>query len=239
MTDTTPNVGSAERVVSALAGGGLVAYGLKQGGLAGVIAMVAGGGMLYRGTTGHCHAYDALGVDTARAGDGKTKSPFSHSVFSGRIHVTKSVTVNKSAAELYEFWRNFENLPIFMKHLESVTKTGDNTSHWKAKAPLGTSVEWDAEVTSDVANEKIGWKSLEGACRITIANRADTFWNREIAADNGVDACLVENATRSPYPAAALRDGSGHEQLEANAERTACRALHIALSERLVMRAFE
>ena len=50
-----------------------------------------------------------------------------------------------------------------MKHLESVTKTDDTTSHWKAKAPLGTSVEWDAEVTSDVANEKIGWKSLDGS----------------------------------------------------------------------------
>ncbi|MEP7212445.1 MAG: SRPBCC family protein [Acidobacteriota bacterium] len=163
LTDTTPNVGSAERVVSALAGGGLVAYGLKQGGFAGVVALVAGGSMLYRGTTGHCHAYDALGVDTTHTGDGKTKSPFTRSVFSGRIHVTKSVTVNKSAAELYAFWRNFENLPIFMKHLESVTKTDDTTSHWKAKAPLGTSVEWDAEVTSDVANEKIGWKSLEGS----------------------------------------------------------------------------
>ena len=42
--------------------------------------------------------------------------------------------------------------PVFMRHLESVTKTDDKHSHWKAKAPLGQTVEWDAELTSDIAN---------------------------------------------------------------------------------------
>jgi len=161
LADSSQNVNSVERAASAIAGGALLAYGLKHGGIGGTVLSLLGGGMLVRGTTGHCHLYDALGVDTTET---SRRSPFSKSnLFTGKVHVTKALTINKSQAELYEFWRNFENLPIFMRHLESVTTTDEKTSHWRAKAPLGQTVEWDAELTSDVPNEKIGWKSLEGA----------------------------------------------------------------------------
>ena len=164
LTDTSQNVNNAERVASAVAGGALLAFGLKHGGVSGTLLSVLGGGMLLRGTTGHCHVYEAMGIDTADLPEGSRKSPYSKSsLLSGKVHVAKALTINKSAAELYEFWRNFENLPIFMRHLESVTKTDETISHWKAKAPLGQSVEWDAEVTSDIPNQRIGWKSLEGA----------------------------------------------------------------------------
>jgi uncharacterized membrane protein len=161
LTDTTQNVNRVERAASAIAGGAMLAYGVKQGGVGGTILSILGGGMLVRGATGHCHVYDALGVDTKAIERG---SPFKKSsLLTGKIHVTKALTINKSQAELYEFWRNFENLPIFMRHLESVTTSGERTSHWIAKAPLGQTVEWDAELTSEVPNEKIGWKSLDGA----------------------------------------------------------------------------
>src|SRR5207237_3055072 len=65
--------------------------------------------------------------------------------------------------EVYDFWRNFGNLPRFMDHLESVQVTGDRRSHWKAKAPAGTTVEWDAETTENRPNELIAWRSVEGA----------------------------------------------------------------------------
>lgn len=162
LTNLDSNVGAPERVASAVAGGALLAYGLKQGGVSGTVLSILGGGMLLRGATGHSLVYDALGFNTSDASTGR--SPFRRSsLLSGKVHVTKALTINKSAAELYEFWRNFENLPIFMRHLEAVTKTDDTTSHWKAKAPLGQTVEWDAEVTSDIPNQRIGWKSLEGA----------------------------------------------------------------------------
>jgi len=161
LTDTSQNVNSVERAASAVAGGAILAYGLKHGGVGGTVLSLVGAGMLVRGATGHCHVYDALGVDTTET---ELRSPFSKSsLLTGKVHVTKALTINKSQAELYEFWRNVENLPIFMRHLESVTKIDEKTSHWKAKAPLGQTVEWDAELTSDVPNEKIGWKSLEGA----------------------------------------------------------------------------
>ena len=77
--------------------------------------------------------------------------------------VRKSITVNRPADEVYAFWRNFENLPRFMKHLESVQVTGGGRSHWKAKAPAGTTVEWDAEVYNEKEGELIAWRTLEGS----------------------------------------------------------------------------
>lgn len=158
LTDKKQNVGDAERIVSGIAGGALVSYGIKAGGLFGTAISLVGGGLLYRGATGHCHVYDATNFSTA---EGDTNRKFAAHSTSSRIHVKKSVTINKSAAELYQFWRNFENLPQFMTHLESVKITGEKTSHWVATAPLGTTVEWDAEITSEQENERIGWKSSE------------------------------------------------------------------------------
>ncbi|HEY8292269.1 MAG TPA: SRPBCC family protein [Thermomicrobiales bacterium] len=79
------------------------------------------------------------------------------------VRVEKTVTINKPVGELYRFWRNFENLPRFMDHLESVRVQDDTHSHWKAKAPAGKSVEWDAVIISDIANEVIAWKSTDAA----------------------------------------------------------------------------
>ena len=80
-----------------------------------------------------------------------------------RIRVTKAITVNSTPEEAYHLWRNFENLPRFMAHLESVRVMDERRSYWKAKAPLGATVEWTAEITEDQPNELIAWRSLEGA----------------------------------------------------------------------------
>src|SRR6185369_11404345 len=71
--------------------------------------------------------------------------------------------INLPPEEVYEFWRDFENLPRFMRHLESVRDLGDGRSHWKAKGPAGTEVEWHATIIADVPNEVITWRSLEGS----------------------------------------------------------------------------
>ncbi len=81
----------------------------------------------------------------------------------GRSRVHGAVTINRSIEEAYRFWHDFENLPRFMYHLQSVRMTGDRQSHWTAKAPAGRSVEWDAQVVEDRANELIRWRSTEGA----------------------------------------------------------------------------
>jgi uncharacterized membrane protein len=71
------------------------------------------------------------------------------------IHVRKAITVNRSPAEVYRFWRDFQNLPRFMHHLESVQVTGDRRSHWRTKWPAGMAVEWDAETIEDRPDELI------------------------------------------------------------------------------------
>lgn len=77
------------------------------------------------------------------------------------VHVEQSITINRAPDEVYGFWHNFENLPRFMRHLESVQVTGGRRSHWKAVSPaVGTTIEWDAEMTEDLPNELIAWRSL-------------------------------------------------------------------------------
>jgi len=77
--------------------------------------------------------------------------------------VVATVTINKSAEELFSFCCNFENLPRYMSHLLAITDTGDGHSHWIAKGPARTVVEWDAEITEERPNELIAWRSLPGS----------------------------------------------------------------------------
>ena len=77
--------------------------------------------------------------------------------------VRQSITVDRTPDEAYAYWRNLDQLPTFMEHLESVETRPDGTSHWKAKAPLGTSAEWDAEIIEDRPGERLAWRSIEGS----------------------------------------------------------------------------
>jgi uncharacterized membrane protein len=81
----------------------------------------------------------------------------------GGIRIEKSITINRPVEELYKFWRNFENLPQFMHHLESVTILDEERSHWKVKGPAGSSIEWDAGIIDERINDFISWRSLENA----------------------------------------------------------------------------
>jgi uncharacterized membrane protein len=138
-----------ERWGSLLTGGALVLMGLQQRSLRGALMAIAGGGLAYHGAT----AQKSL-KDTVTEAAGLDKS----------IRIEKSVTIlNKSPEELYRFWRNLENLPTFMKHLKSVQVIDQTRSHWVADAPLGESVEWDAEIINEQENQFIAWASVEGA----------------------------------------------------------------------------
>jgi len=79
------------------------------------------------------------------------------------IDVRTAITINRSVGEVYRFFRNFQNLPSFMSHLQEVEVRADDTSHWVAKGPLGTHVAWDARMTRDVPEQFISWASLDGA----------------------------------------------------------------------------
>jgi uncharacterized membrane protein len=75
------------------------------------------------------------------------------------MELIAATTIRKPAPDVYAFWRDLENLPTFMAHLEQVRTTGDRTSHWVASAPFGKDVEWDAEITDETPGERIVWRS--------------------------------------------------------------------------------
>jgi uncharacterized membrane protein len=162
------NVGRVERWLSVAAGGALAAYGARRRDLPGGIAAAAGAALLYRGTTGHCPINSAIGRDSAHGNGHAAIADFGSDTrqqLRGRrgIHVEESITINKPVGEVYRFWRNFENLPQFMEHLESVSMREAGVSHWVARGPAGVKVEWDARIINEVENKVIGWQSLEGS----------------------------------------------------------------------------
>jgi uncharacterized membrane protein len=79
------------------------------------------------------------------------------------MELTATTTIRRPAPEVFAFWRDLENLPVFMAHLDEVRVTGERTSHWSASAPFGKNVEWDAEIFDEVPAEKIAWQSTGDA----------------------------------------------------------------------------
>lgn len=153
------NISENERLLSLAGGAGLALYGLlRRGGLSGLTLAALGGGLLYRGLTGRCAVYSALDIDTAH---GQAAEP--HDFFERGIHIDQTITVNRPAAELYRFWRNFENLPRFMRSVQSVTITDDTHSHWVLRGPGGATLEWDAVIINEQPDELIAWKTTAEA----------------------------------------------------------------------------
>ena len=150
------NVGDAERVASALGGAALALYGLSRMSLGGLVLAAVGGMLGYRGVSGHCSGYAALGIDRARQGTGTVEGNLG-------VKIDKAVTVNAPPERVYAFWRNFENLPRIMTNLDRVKVIDDKRSKWVVKAPVGMKVEWEAEIINDKPNELIAWRSVDNA----------------------------------------------------------------------------
>lgn len=150
------NVHELERLGSIAVGSLLVLAGLSRGRLGGVVMGLIGAGLVQRGVTGHCYGYQALGVDTTER-KCSTAVPAQEGV-----KVEQTIVINRPADQLYSFWRDVENLPRVMRHLDSVEATDRQRSHWIAKGPMGIRVEWDAEVFNERENEMIAWRSLPG-----------------------------------------------------------------------------
>lgn len=154
-----PNISHVERWASLGAGIGLAAVGLSQRRPSGYALAALGALLFRRGITAHCDVYHALGMNTA-AGGGDTRAALGGSA---GVLVEESVLISRPPEELFRFWRNLENLPRVMRHLESVERVTDTISRWRAKGPAGMAVEWNAEIHNEVANKLIGWRSLDGS----------------------------------------------------------------------------
>jgi len=147
------NVGHVERGISLATGLALLAYTVSRRPKLSLPLGLDAGYMIYRGATGHCVFYQMLGINRTEVNGHEG------------IRVERAVTVNRPRAELYQMWRDFENLPRFMKYLETVQLDDRDTgrSHWVAKGPLDRRIEWDAEVIEEREHELLVWKSLPGS----------------------------------------------------------------------------
>ncbi len=151
------NVGEIERLLSGLAGGGLVYLGIKKGSWAGAALALLGGAFLYyRAISGHCPAYEAIGANKDRKIG--LSLPLNRA-----IHVEKAITIGAPPEPIFAFWRQFDNLPKFMEHLEDVQVNSDVRSHWIARGPAGMRVEWDAVISNEEPGQFIEWQSCAGA----------------------------------------------------------------------------
>jgi len=151
------NVSEYERVGNVLGGLALLgAIAVKRSSILTPVLALAGGALICRGVTGKCPAYKALGLDTSEKKERGVPGESGH-------RVERSIEINRPVSEVYRYWRNLSNLPMFMPHLHSVEETDDGVSHWVANGPLGAKVEWDAEIVSESPNEAISWQTLPGA----------------------------------------------------------------------------
>jgi uncharacterized membrane protein len=141
------------------AGALLLVVGASQRSRVGAGLALAGVPLLYRGFTGHWP--DVLngyrnGEDTKEALGGDRG-----------VHVRESIRLEMPVADVYRFWRQLDNLPRFMRHLERVTEGPDGKSHWVTSGPAGLLVEWDAEIINEVENQRLAWRSLPGSDVVT------------------------------------------------------------------------
>lgn len=146
------NVGSVERMISAAVGAFFVVNGLTgaKGFLNSTTRLGIGGYLLYRGLSGNCPMYTALGRETV----GAAKA----------LDIHTSLTVNRPRHEVYEFWRRLENLPRFMEHLITVKQLNERESEWEARAPKGlATVRWRAFIVDDIPGELLSWQSEPGS----------------------------------------------------------------------------
>ncbi|MBV9713324.1 MAG: DUF2892 domain-containing protein, partial [Ktedonobacteraceae bacterium] len=155
-TVSSENVGMAERWISAIGGGALLVYGVARFDWLGAGLGVLGGGLLYRGVTGHSFAYQGFNINTAQRRRGETVTELSDQK---GFRVQRSLTINRTPEELYEIWYDVKKTPLYMQNIESVTKTGERSSHWVAQNSSGKSIEWDREILEDAPGKGIKWRT--------------------------------------------------------------------------------
>lgn len=185
-----PNVDSTEQQMALAAGGMLLLHAVLTRSRTSILTGALGAALLWHGQSRRSPIYEAFDVNTARQplwergenwqqqnrwderrrqqqgmsnGQHHPQDTRHQPQRRNTIEIEQAVTVNRSKEELYQYWRKLENLPNFMKHLQTVEQTGDNRSHWVARLAGGLPVAWDAEIVEDKSNERIVWRTLPDA----------------------------------------------------------------------------
>jgi uncharacterized membrane protein len=142
MNQTQRNWSPATRLLSSVGGSLLTLYGLTRRGVAKPVLSTAGMVLTARGLT-NLDTRSILGLSSGENG----------------IRVNKAINIFAPIDEVYQFWRNFENFPLFMNHVKQITTQGE-VSNWKVAGPVGSTVEFQSRVTQDIPNDMIAWETL-------------------------------------------------------------------------------
>ena len=142
MNQTQRNWSPATRLLSSVGGSLLTLYGLTRRGVAKPVLSTAGMVLTARGLT-NLDTRSILGLSSGENG----------------IRVNKAINIFAPIDEVYQFWRNFENFPLFMNHVKQITTRGD-VSDWKVAGPVGSTVDFQSRVIQDSPNDTIAWETL-------------------------------------------------------------------------------
>lgn len=147
---------TAQRWVIGGSGAAVLWYGLRQEGVARWASILLGSALLYQGASGQNLIDRIPGAEQIPVVRQLSSTP-------NQLRVRKTLTVNRPAEELYQYWRNLENLPTFMHHVRSVRQIDDQRSHWVVNVLDNMEMEWEAQITVDRPNEMIAWETMPDA----------------------------------------------------------------------------
>ncbi|HLH43484.1 MAG TPA: SRPBCC family protein [Bryobacteraceae bacterium] len=134
------------RLGAGVAGAGLMAYGMRQGGARGLAANMAGAALLARAVSNR-KLRDMVGIgDNPRV-----------------IEFQKTVHVQAPIEDVFAFWSDYSKFPRFMSHLKEVRRLGDGRWRWVADGPAGIPISWDVEMTQLIPNKLLAWRSIPGS----------------------------------------------------------------------------
>lgn len=146
-----------ERILSLAAGGALAYWASRSQGVTQIAASTIGAALLVRAFSGYDPMMQVVGPRPEEKALARAKGWNSAAI------VTKTMTVNRPAHEVYQFWRDFRNLARFTENVENVELKGRDRARMTVKGPLGTHVSWDTVVTEDQPGRRISWESAPGA----------------------------------------------------------------------------
>lgn len=144
------------RAAMVVGGGALAYYGVRRGGPLGIGLLALGGALVGAG------AARPVAEHWIEPAAWRRRIPAAAS-WARPLTIMRSITIARPRAEVYRFWRDFQNLPRFMRHVERIDVLSERRSHWVVRAPMGQTVEWDAELEDERENERLAWRSAEGA----------------------------------------------------------------------------
>lgn len=101
----------------------------------------------------------------------------------------QSITINASPEKVFGFYRDFKNLPLFMKELQDIEVLSPQLSRWRVKLSSGPEVKWDAEIIAEIPNQMISWRSVGES---EVSQRGTIWFDRAPAGRGTIIHCAMD-----------------------------------------------